>query len=406
MKRINNIFYLLAACLFLFSACSEEDSLEKAGGGSPTAITDVTTESGPGEVILKWKIPTEDANFYYVDIEYTNSNGVLTKKQVSKFAADENAYVSDTIGGFTNTEDYKFTLTARNLSGAGSAAVEIVGTPNKSILDLVLPTITLSPDFGGAVVTWENTTGKKASVSITYPSPTNPGKTDKKTFDATKSGTGNIAGLSATGEITFVATVEDAFYNESGERSFAIAPYAEVELDKSQMSIPGHVSGTSGTIGYSSQASNESPAPRGQATCIIDGIFDTSNTNSFWSSSWNPQMAYPHWIVVDLGAEYTVSRVEMMGRMRSANTPDDRAQIGQQFLTCTTAGASDPTNSEVWAWEDQGTYDFNPKTLDHQSFRLSNNPKTRYLKIYFPLDKKGSGSDAMVGEIWVYGAGE
>lgn len=269
-------------------------------------------------------------------------------------------------------------------------------------MDIIINTIDVKPDFGGIVINWENTTGKEASVSVTYKDPDDPNKKIRKTFDASKSGKGGVAGLPV--EATdFSISVIDGFYNESDAVTFNATPLLEVEFDKTEWSIPGYnADSNEGTIGYSSQG--REAFPKGYIVAIFDGIYDTSNTASFWSSSWSPQKQYPHWYIVDLGKESIISRVALMGRMRTANTADNRAQKGHQILTCTSAGATDPGNSEVWQWEDQGIYNFDPTKTDIQSSRLLNNPTARYIKVYFPVDKKGTGNDAMIGEMWVYGS--
>lgn len=392
MKKLNNILCLIIGCVFLFSSCSEEEGVEAPDGGAPAAVSDVTAKSGPGEVILKWKAPVDD-NLYYVDIQYTDSKGVAKKKQVSKFAI-EDSYMTDTIDGFVTTDDYKFTLTARNLSGAASAPVEITGKPDKSILEIIPATIDMKPDFGGAVVTWTNTTGKDARVSVTYSVAGSPVRND---FNANKSGSGTISELSAE-KTVFTVTVQDKYGNASEGVIFELTPLAEVKISKDKWSIPGYVENSpNGTIGYSSQAtSGEGSAPGGRAVAILD-----DNVSTFWHASYQGGLTstYPHWIVIDLGEELTISRVTLTRRQNNAS-----GQKGQQILTCTAAGATDPTNSLVWAWADQGTSDFSQVTLGPQSFRLSNNPKARYLKIYFPAALKGTGNYAILADVQVYGS--
>lgn len=397
MKNINKIYYLLLCCAFLIS-CSEEDIHEKVKGSgiAPSPIIEASATGDYGEVVLKWINP-DDTNFDYTNIVYTNSNGEKISKNISKYAYDPvSGYSIDTIQGFADTQEYSFSLTACNITGAAAAPKTITVAPLTPAYEFVNPTITAEADFGGIKVEWKNTTGKPAKVVVSY---LLNGRKEQRSFNANKSGSGSLSGLPVE-EFEFTIGATDAYGNQSETKTFVLTPYSEIEIPKSLMSIPGYVeSSTEETIGYSSQASNEDNNPgaiKGRAIAIIDR--DISK-DSFWSSSWAPQKQYPHWIIIDLGKEYVISRVELMRRIN-----DKRMQKGHQFLTCTEAEATDMTNSEVWAWEDQGTFDFNPNTDDVQSYRLSKNPKARYLKIYFPLDKKGTTNDAMLGEAWIYGA--
>ena len=100
-----------------------------------------------------------------------------------------------------------------------------------------------------------------------------------------------------------------------------------------------------------------------------------------------------------MGKDITVSCVEITRRQGY-----NKGQIGQHFYTCASADATDPSNPDNWNWTDQGSYSFDINSDAPQTFRLSQNPVCRYIKVYFGEEHKGAGDQAMVSEFNVYGA--
>jgi hypothetical protein len=384
---------MMLGCFAMLSSCSNDDDDNK--GTAPAPVNSASTVSGPGEIILKWKNP-DDVNFFYVDIAYADSKGVKRNAKISKYKEkDEDGFITDTIGGFTDTNTYTFALTACSERGAAAESVEVSGQPGAPLLVSIPPTISVKPDFGGAVIEWTNESGKEARVIVAFPDPEKPDKVKKVEFDASQSGKGYLSGLPAT-SMKINVSVQDGFYNESEPVSFTLTPYAESKIPKAGWSIPGYNPNSSAeTIGYSSQAINEG----GDNKAIA--IFD-DKVNTFWHASWSgPSTQYPHWIIVDMGQDVTISRIELTRRQGNS-----QAQKGEQILTCSAANAANPNDPTTWGWEDQGTYPFDITINDAQSVRLVNNPKARYIKLYFGTDVKGSSNYAMLAEMTVYGAGQ
>ncbi|MDR1887321.1 MAG: DUF4959 domain-containing protein, partial [Prevotellaceae bacterium] len=358
MKNLIGILYVCTLAVFV----SCEDDENRNTGTPPASVLDVSAEAGPGEVILKWKNP-DDPNLKYVNIAYINSQSEKVSINVSTYAVDSvTGFVTDTIDGFTDTKEYTFDLTARNLSGASSDAVQIVKAPLAPVYHSIYSTITAKSDFGGVIVSWDNTLGKKAFVVALYPNPDNPSEKLLRRFDATRSGSGYVsAGLNITAiDLELYAT--DKYHNESEKKNVRVEVYAETEFNKSEWSVPGYVDNSQNeTIGYSSQATNEGASPNGRVIAIFD-----KNLATFWHARWgSPATNYPHWYIIDLGKEVTISRVEMARRQGNS-----QGQKGQQFLTCTAAGAANPADPTTWAWEDQGSYSFDAATNNVQSYRL------------------------------------
>ena len=75
---------ILCSLSVIFNSCNDDgEGRIKLNDKAPAKVTNVTTESGPGEVYLTWTNPT-DESFMYTKIEYTNTKGVKKYKLISK----------------------------------------------------------------------------------------------------------------------------------------------------------------------------------------------------------------------------------------------------------------------------------------------------------------------------------
>ena len=373
--------------------------MEQGGGIAPAGSITATAKADYGAVIFSWPVP-EDENLYYVNISWTDAEGQPRSLQVSKFAADaSSAQVSVVADGFTDTTTYLFTLTPYNSAGAAGPSSQITCAPLEPAYNIVLPTVTLTPDFGGVMINWENKTGKDLTIEIEYM--LEDGSKQSKSINAKSSiqeGNDAIAGFTQGAEHPFTVSIKDRFEHRSEEKIINQEVLQEQKIDKSIWDIPGYnADSNQGTIGYSSQAINEDKDGRiNRARAIFD-----NDVNSFWHARWS-DTDYPHWYIVDLGKEVIISRIEMTRRQGNA-----KGQKGQQIFTCTAAGRTAADNNlngtDGWQWEDHGEFPFNIAIDDAQSCRLKANPAARYVKVLFTQEHKGEDKFAMVGEMSVYG---
>ena len=350
-------YYLLGFVVMLLITSSCKDDTEVI---SPGAVTDIESSAGYGEVMMKWTNPS-DETFYYVDITFVDSKGLSRSRKVSHFTN------GDTIPGFGDTNPYTFTLTAYSYSGGASSPVILTVSPLEPAFMSVANTVDMVPDFGGAVVSWVNETGKQATVRVIYTD--NSGQKVISLFPANETGKGYISGLSATAR-TFNVIVTDEADNTSAEHPFEITPLEESAINKLQWTV----------VDFSTQEPAEG-APNGVVTAVFDG-----DVSTFWHTQWNGgSPGYPHWFIIDMGREVTVSRFECSRRQG-----DSRGQTACQFFIS--------VDGETWV--DQGVYDFDSSTDNAQSYRMTTNPQARYFK-YVAIT--GPNFYAFLGEITVYG---
>lgn len=357
MKKIYN---LLGLALILLIAACEEDS----NSVPPGPVTDVQIAPGYGEVMLSWTNPSSE-DFYYVDITFTDSKGLLRSEKVSYYAS------ADTIPGFADTENYEFTLTAYNKSGDASSPVSASIAPMEPVFLSVVNSVEMAPDFGGAIISWENETGKSVTIKVTYKN--DEGQRTTSFFDAKETGAGYISGLAAN-ERTFEISVSDASDNSSEVKSFDVTPLAEEVINKSEWTVV--------------DFDTEEPAEGGNPNGLVIAAFD-NDLSTFWHTQWNGgSPGYPHYFVIDMGQEVTISRFECFRRRG-----DDRGQTMCQFLS----------SMDGIQWTDHGTFDFDSNSDDGQSYRLTSNPKARYFKY---IATEGPNFFAFLAEITIYGSTE
>jgi hypothetical protein len=171
-----------------------------------------------------------------------------------------------------------------------------------------------------------------------------------------------------------------------------------VKISKANWSFPGYNdSSNAGTIGYSSQETigeGGGKSPAGRVIAMLD-----DNLETYWHASWKQASNYPHWFIVDMGKNVTISSIELIRRQGDA-----RGQKGQIFYTCSDEDAVNKDNPDSWAWTNHGAFTFDPGIDVPQVYRINSNPVARYIKVYFGTEHKGTGAQAMVSEINVYGA--
>lgn len=210
------ILFIMFISLFMYS-CNDDDQK-----GNMEPVSNVECTPFIGSVILNWTIPA-DADYYYTQISYQNSQGLNQGKKVSKFSAGENNKVSVIVGGFTDTEEHEFVLTSYGYSGASSSTVTVKGVPQgvEQAKDYVIETVDMEPANEGAKITWTNETAVGVDLIVNY--------TDKKNvsqqviIDATQTGVYMVVGFITETKLTvYAANQEDG--GKTPEKVFMITP--------------------------------------------------------------------------------------------------------------------------------------------------------------------------------------
>jgi hypothetical protein len=373
------------------TSCEKKDDPGKA----PGKVTNIAHTPDFGSIVFTWTQPENDGDYYYTDIRYT-VNGVEHSKKATKFRD------STTVNGLISDAPADFRFYSVSKTGAYSEPVVYQAAALAPVFSLVAESVEIVPDtvgVSGVFVKWENNTGKKATVEVTYID--NTGAMALATFSASESGENLISNISTTPAKSFTVTVKDEWQNVSAKRVFTLDVMTASYIDrKAWTTLEYNGNSNEGTAGYSSQALNEASTEfpiNGSVMAMFDGEIKT-----FWHASWSsPSAVYPHWFIVDMGKEQVITHVEMSRRQGNGGS-----HKGFQVLVCTEAGATNPNDPTVWKWQDQGEFAFDPSINAAQKYRLSANPSARYIKIYMDTKFKGSGNYAMISEFGAYAVKE
>lgn len=396
-----NLIFLGILSVFFLSACGDDvEGRISINDSAPAQVTNVNTAAGPGEVYLTWTGPN-DPSFMYTKIEYTNSKGLAKYLLVAHDKSEADGTYKATVSGFANTDAVTFALYACSVRGNNKGALEVTANPGTPAFAAVAESISIEPDYGGVNVSWTNESVAAVNIVLNYQAKGDASKAGSYRFKvgAGTSGTRFVPLSIGTAEYlsgqacTINVTTEDDDENASRVIPFEKTPTAINKIDRAAWTFPGFQDTNDATIGYSSQeAGGEGASPNGRVIALIDG-----NLGSFWHTAWKTASAYPHFVIIDMGADAEVSNIDIRRRTGNGGT-----HKGQTFATCSDAGAADKSDPSSWQWQEQGWFSFDPLTDDTQMYRLKNPAPARYVRVSFAESDKGSSNYVMISEINVY----
>lgn len=203
----------------------------------------------------------------------------------------------------------------------------------------------------------------------------------------------NVAMVYSNGMIKTLGVGRAVVTAKGGGHEEKIEVFVPSKMSKDGWNIPGYNPDSDlGTIGYSSQATNEGAANK--VVAIID-----NDLNTYWHARYGGSGAtdYPHWFIVDMGKDITLAQISMAKRNNN-----EKGQKGFQLFTCSESGATDLDDPTTWTWEEQGDFSFNPKKNGDQMYPIMNVPTARYIKVYMGEKHKGTDKYAMVADLSAY----
>ncbi|PCH71338.1 MAG: hypothetical protein COC06_01500 [Bacteroidales bacterium] len=137
MKQLFNYTALVLA-IILFSSCDKNfESFEESDSYQdiPSDIATITSESLPGQILLKWVVPA-DSNYYFVRVNYYDH---LTEKDVYKVASvhADSLLIDNTRAKYG---DYDFTFQTYNRNNQGGEPTSIKAKSGKAIATQTITT--------------------------------------------------------------------------------------------------------------------------------------------------------------------------------------------------------------------------------------------------------------------------
>lgn len=128
--------------------------------------------------------------------------------------------------------------------------------------------------------------------------------------------------------------------------------------------------------------SDDKPSDGGGVNTLID-----NNLDSYWHSQWGPDIAVPHWAIIDMVSPKKIAYFDVYRRNGSTDT-----KTVQLFAS----NNSDPDSSE-WVEIGQGVFTSGNKL----TIQATSDFEGRYLKVYLPDSNRPPFTS--VAEIYVYG---
>jgi hypothetical protein len=347
---------MLAVMLFL-TACGE-----KALDDSPTpaAVTNLSYEKTNGGAIISYTLPV-DENLLFVRANYVNSQN----KEVSKVSSGYDNKIE--IDGFADLSPRTIKLYSVGRNGKESAAASIEVVPDTSYIELIRRNLQFESILGGVRATWYTPSDKTVFVYVDY-TEVGSGRASQRILSSSRMDTVrmNIKGLDSI-PYNFTVTVEDFSNNktESLEKG-TFTPRPELKIPKAGWKLFSGNGGNSANGDYA----------EGKSVNFFDDIIDTRDSgtdNSYFivrrDNNGGSLMFFnditvsngkPLMMIVDMGAEYMISRIMCWQRAYDyANRIDDTSGISstyayykddnlKSFLFYATDNANEITNENIW----------------------------------------------------------
>ncbi len=211
----------LTTLLAFASACNEDDA--KRGGMAP--VTEAECESFIGSVRMTWKAPAGE-DYYYTTVSWLDAAGQRACKKVSRFGMAADGTTTTYVGGFSDTNEYEFTLVAHGYSGADSAPVVVRGTPLdiSGAADYVMESVAFEPTEAGARLSWVNDTEVGVWLYLSYIN--GLGMYMDEEVDASATGSYTVSDLTGTTQI-IVCAENMADGRRTAEQSFEVTPVVD-----------------------------------------------------------------------------------------------------------------------------------------------------------------------------------
>jgi hypothetical protein len=334
-NQIINLVSFLILAFTITVSCSKKDDGDITPP-SVLSVVSVTPTNGGG--IISYSLP-DDNDILYVKAVYTNTLGVEVNRASSKYNNDIE------ITGLNQTTPLTIKLYVVDESYNESQAVEVELTPLESFIFLVQESIDITPDLGGAKITWENIESKTVYVYLHIDDGTEKQIRILSSNNAEESIF--VRGLESV-ETTFSTQVEDFDGNQTSlEQKAVLSPLFEQVIDKSSWTL------------VASQSVNGN-AWEGATVNFWDDVIDTVGNNSdnsyfmIWRDQNGGSLNWPLDIVIDLNKTVKIHRFKVWQRAFWYNGPSD---VGYYYQEENMKSFTLFASNDAQIWEELGQFD-------------------------------------------------
>ncbi len=350
MKKIKNVL-TICFCLLALASCKEEEkhNPNEQSNWVPDPIAQIHVENLPGGAKLTYALPN-NPELLYVKAEFETQGQIRTAKAT---------YYNNTIvlEGFGDTLSHDVTVYAVSRSEVHSNPVVVTVKPMKPPLFTTFESLTLREDFGGATVTFDNSSKADLALAIIYQDGEGLWTKDETLYTMQESGAFSARGFAPKSTV-FGVYVEDRWGNISDTLVTEFTPLFEEIIPKP---FEKYVLPTDNTTQYSANEPMEKMWDGGEAhyqTSYAAGV--------------------PTWFTFDLKAVCKLSRFLYQQRTNSV---------------VVRWGNGNPRYFEVWGTAEtpnpDGSWDNWTKLMDVESVKPSGLPLGDYSDEDWALALKG-----------------
>lgn len=222
MKKYSFIIIFIAICAFYACNDNSEGPTEPWKSGP---IEEFTVTPINGGAIITYTIP-KDKDILYVMAEYERNGKMFTEKS----SVHKNTL---TIEGFHGETNVKASLYKVNKQEQKSEPIVVEFVPLESIINIAQKSLSMRPDFGGIIATWDNplTTELGVRLMIKDSLDTDNLITSEMYYSTLEKEIHAFRGFESK-EYTFALAFEDKWGNVSDTMMLVASPYFETMIPK------------------------------------------------------------------------------------------------------------------------------------------------------------------------------
>lgn len=283
-------------------SCSDNNTENVVG---VKTVSNVTFESGAGEIIFKWDNP-DISNLSYVEISFKDDKDTNRKVLVNGKLNEQRIY------GLADNEEHEFKFVVYNTEGLCSDPILVNAKGDVTPFDALMNSVEASVKHTGLEIKWNNVYDGEFFVDVKFK--------DKSAMDRKlevvikEKGTGfQLVELPGVYQTEVRVSVVDIYGNQSVEdRVFNFKRLENGRLDRTIWNI----------VGFSTEEAGGEGPVSGYASALLDG-----NPTTFWHSKWKDYLDphYPHYVTFDLGRIVNLKSAEIYRRI--GNTDLNTFQI-------------------------------------------------------------------------------
>jgi len=300
MNNMNNRIVkqsLLAICIVLLGGCAEEDRFKQETSTTPPGKpTFLRSEPLNGGARIYYSLPTDDG-VLGIEASYTTQAG-----ETYSFLEYYTENKVD-VRGFGTAGLHPISLRTISRAGNRSEAIEQTVEGDSSVIDYVKQSLALKPSFEVFFAQWKNLLQEQVHVSANFSYTENGSEQDRSIVFTSRTPVENqiVKGLPITAgtQVKMSMKVEDVYGNSASVDFGSATLLTDRQLPKDSWNLL-----PAGTVMGGFVQANGSQDD-GKMHEVIDGKNDSEGLKNFYST----RASIPWHIIIDLGAEYELSRI-------------------------------------------------------------------------------------------------